>query len=246
MRFIYKYLILCCIVLIGKVVYGQTNGLYSSVLNQSSNSLYGKITGEIYYFPPGGNSNHFLHNEWAPGKVTFRSGEIFDNVKLRYNAFEDELIAYNGNVKVLIKIDKEKIKEFTLNLSQTDLKIPDMTFVNIDSVSAFVNTNYFECLYHGNVMLLVSHRISELKVSPYNDSSGKLRDTEFVLRKANFIYSPLRGLTKIQLSNHAVAKAYPEKKHEILKFMRSKKIKISETGSAIHAFQELDEAGLIK
>jgi len=245
MRIIFKYLILCCFVLSVVVSSGQPAGLYDSKLNQSSNNLYGKIIGEVYYLPPGANSNYFLHKEWVNGTVVFRTGEVFDNIKLRYNAFKDELIAFNENDRLLVLIDKEKVKEFTLDFSKSETKIADITFVNIDSVSLLVNTNYFECLYRGNVMLLISNRITELKVSPYNDSSGKLRDTEFVQRKANFIYSPEIGLIKVRLSNRSIAKAFPEKKHEILKLIRKSKIRISDAETATLAFQTLDKDGLL-
>lgn len=245
MRIIFKYLIMCCFVLSGVASSGQSTGLYDSKLNQSSNNLYGKIIGDIYYLQPGANSNYFLHKEWVSGTVVFRSGEVFNNIKLRYSAFEDELIAFNENTRVLIQIDKEKVKEFTLNFSNSETKNADITFVNIDSVSLLVNTRYFESLYRGNVMLLISNRITELKVSPYNDSSGKLRDTQFVQRKANFIYSPEIGLIKIRLSNRSIAKAFPGQKHEILKLLRQNKIRISDGGTATMAFQTLDKAGLL-
>jgi len=245
MKWIIKYLLFCYLITVAAVSGGQT-GLYSATLKQSSNNLNGKITGEIYYLNPKANSYFFLHKEWVKGKVVYKTGEVFENIDLRYQAFNDELIAYNVNNRALVKIDKEKVKEFTLNFSESDENATNPTFVNIDSVSIFVNTNYFECLYRGTVMLLVSSRVIEKKVTPYNDSNGEFRDSEFILRKASFIYSTQNGLSRITYSNNSVANVYPVQKREIKKTLRQNKIKISDAKSAADAIEILDKAGLLK
>lgn len=246
MKWLIKYLLLGYFIIVAAASGGQTTGLYYANLKQSSNNLSGKITGEIYYLNPKANNYFFLHKEWVKGKVVYKTGEVFENIDLRYQAFNDELIAYNENNRVLVKIDKEKVKEFTLNFSYSDENVTNPTFVNIDSVSIFVNTNYFECLYRGTVMLLVSSRVIEKKVTPYNDSNGEFRDSEFILRKASFIYSIQNGLNRITYSNHSVANVYPEQKREIKKILRQNKIKISDAKSAANALEILDKAGLLK
>lgn len=245
MKRIVKCLLICCLILDSMFTFGQT-GLYSANLKQSSNNLNGKISGEIYYLNPKANNYFFLHKEWVKGTVVFKTGEVFENIDLRYQAYNDELIAYNENNRALVKIDKEKVKEFTLNFSESDKNETNSTFVNIDSVNIFVNTNYFECLYRGSVMLLVSSRVIEKKVTPYNDINGEFRDSEFILRKASFIFSNLNGLTRIMYSNHSVAKAYPEQKRAIKKTLRQSKIKISDAKTGANALEILDKAGLLK
>ena len=246
MNRVIKYLLFCYLITVAVVSDGQTTGLYNANLKQSSNNLNGKISGEIYYLNPKANSYFFLHKEWVKGSVVFRTGEVFENIDLRYQAFDDELIAYNENNRALVKIDKEKVKEFTLNFSESDENATNSTFVNIDSVSFFVNTNYFECLYRGTVMLLVSSRLIEKKVTPYYDSNGQLRDSEYILRTASFIYSTQNGLSRITYSNHSVANVYPDQKREIKKTLRQSKIKISDAKSAVNALEILDKAGLLK
>lgn len=241
-----KYLFFSYLVTVTVLSFGQPTGLYNPNLKQSSNNLNGKIAGEIYYLNPKANNYFFLHKEWVKGSVVFKTGEVFENIDLRYQAFNDELITFNENNRVLVKIDKEKVKEFTLNFSDSDENATNPTFVNIDSVSIFVNTNYFECLYRGTVMLLVSSRVIEKKVTPYNDSNGEFRDSEFILRKASFIYSIQNGLNRITYSNHSVANVYPEQKREIKKILRQNKIKISDAKSATNALEILDKAGLLK
>ncbi len=245
MNIVFKYILICWFLSTAVESTAQSAGLYNPVLQQSSNSLFGKIIGEVFYMPPGANSNYFLHSEWVKGTIIFRSGEVFNNYRLRYNAFEDELIAYNGNTNVMMKVDKEKVQEFVLNLSETGAKNADMLIVNIDSASNIQNTNYFECLYRGTIMLLISNRIVELKVSPYHDSSGRLRDTEFVLRKANFIYSSKTGTSRVRFSNYSVASLYPENKREIKKTLRQNRMRITDARSAALALELLDKKGLV-
>lgn len=246
MNLVFRYLMLFCMVSAFAKVNAQNVGLYNGSLSAASNSLKGKLTGEVYYLPPRANTNYYIEKEWIKATIELKTGEVFNNVSCRYSNFEDELIYFNDNIKALVKADKEKVSGFTLNYELSGKNRPDVTYVNIDSVSNIVNTNYFECLYRGKVMLLVANRISELKVSPYNDSSGILRDTEFVARKATYIYSPTMGLNRVKFSNHSIANAFPENEKTVLKLLRQNKIRISDGFSAAKALDLIEKAGLTR
>jgi hypothetical protein len=94
--------------------------------------------------------------------------------------------------------------------------------------------------------LFAFYQIEEIKVSPYNDNSGKIRDTEFRLKTIYYMLSSKLGLTRIQLKNRSLFTLYPENKKEIRRLLRKNRISIVDEHSAIQAFKLLDESGYLK
>lgn len=220
-------------------VCGQNPGLHSPSLNEKSNNLMGKLTGEIYYFNSKANSNFFLQKDWTEGTITLKTGEVFEGIKMRYLAYGDELVVYNDNNRALVKTDKKKISEFALKNGESN-KDGFTVFVNLDSVNNIFTNDFFELIYRGKVMVLVSNIVVAKKVTPYNNSRGELTDTEYVLRRTGFMYLPGHGLEKIRFSNRSVAALFPEKKHEILKFLRQNNLRITKINPSPTIFELLD------
>jgi hypothetical protein len=106
------------------------------VLNKNSNRLEGKLTGLTYRIPPLTNSTHFLQDRWVEGSILLEDGDLFDDVRIRYLSFHDELVAYNPNLKQLLIVDKEKVNSFTFNYPQGQQKFIKLYF------DAFVDAGY--------------------------------------------------------------------------------------------------------
>lgn len=240
----FKYLIAILLPMWPIWVNAQNQGLYNSNLSETSNRLEGKLTGEIYYFEITENSNYFLHQNWVNGSITLKNGEIFENQKIRYHAYLDELIVYNSANKVLVKADKNTISEFKVYEPEPDGSVAVKTFINFDL--ADVNKGFCEQLYSGSIQLLVFYRIIEKKVDAYIDENGIGRDNEFVMKETTCIYSKEKGLRAMKLKNSSFFAIYPEHEKEIRKIFRENKIKISDKTSAIQAVGLIDEARLLK
>ena len=91
----------------------QNSGLSWNTLNENSNRLKGKIRGETFYVTSTSNQFFFLQRDWADGKIELTDGDIYDNVKMRYYAFGDELVAYNDRIRSLFIVDKDIVKRFS-------------------------------------------------------------------------------------------------------------------------------------
>jgi hypothetical protein len=81
------------------VLLDQIDPLFQNSSISSSSPRYAEIIG-----------TPFLTDDWLFGKVTLISGQTFDNIRLKYDAFGD-LLVVNQNGKEIV-IDKSKIKSF--------------------------------------------------------------------------------------------------------------------------------------
>ncbi|MEN8117821.1 MAG: hypothetical protein ABFS16_12620 [Bacteroidota bacterium] len=219
---------------------GQNSGVYWDNLDLNSNRLQGKIMGEVYFITPEANNYFFLHRDWLPGKVVLTDGDEYRNIYLRYLALYDELIAYNENINVMYKIDKELVKSFVFAHDGTLIKFIRLPFKSYNSPYRF-----FHELYAGSQLLLAYHYVSEVRISPYKDKYGIMRDTEFRQNTDYYMYSGESGFKKLQPKRRAYIKAFPEHKKEIKKIFRKNRLVIVDEASMIQAFMMLDENGLL-
>jgi hypothetical protein len=243
---IQKYMVLSLILLLHAVATAQNSGLYSRNLSGNSNRLQGKLTGEVFFLSLNSNSSHFLQQDWVEGTITLKDGDVFEGVRMRYKAVDDELVAYNSNIQTLFIVDKNTVKQFTYKVPSGSGTFTERKFVNLDSIDTYLNRTFFEELYAGSAKLFAFYQIEEIKVSPYTDNTGKMRDTEFRLKTIYYMLSNKLGLTRIQLKNRSLFTLYPENKKEIRKILRKSRITITDEHSAIQAFNLLDENGFLK
>lgn len=219
----------------------QNTGFYWTQLNDSSNRLQGKLMGKVYYISALANSKFLYPSEWIDGAVTLKDGDTYENMKLRYHVYEDELIAYNKNNNTLYFVEKELVKSFSF---EEDGKT--RIFLKLSRAKGNGKQQYFEELYSGTLSLLVFRYMYEHKVSPYLDKLGTMRDTEYRLQSEFYLYSENRPPQKILPKRRALLNTFPENKKEIKKVLRRNGLYIKEQQSMIQAFRILDEAGLLQ
>jgi len=207
-------------------------------LSESSNRLEGKLTGTIYVLTPKSNSNYFLHDDWFDGSITLEDEDVFEDLKLRYQAFDDELVVYNNNLRNLFVIDKEKVKSFTVKTSAKNQKFVKYFFEGYPK-----GDRYFEVLYDGQRKMLAYHEILEEKTRPYVDQFGIMKDTYFRLNTNYYMYSPEIGFQRIRLRRASLLNHFSENKREIRRMLRRYNVDVFEEEGMIRAFGILDESG---
>jgi hypothetical protein len=184
----------------------------------------------------------FYQQDWKVSTVTLTDGDVFENVKLRYLAYGDQIVAYNDNMRTLFKIEKETVKQFTYKNEETNT---EMKFVNVCSEENFNGCRFFQELYSGNSKLMAFHFVEDIKVSPYTDKHGIMRDSEYRMNTSYFLFNDELGLIRIQKSRRSFIKNFQEKKREIKRLLRKNKQIIIDENSMIQAFTLLDEAGVL-
>lgn len=225
--------------LISFVGLSQNSGFYWGNLTTSSNRLQGKITGEIFYASSLANKYFFMQKYWVEGSIKLVDGDIFENVNMRYNAFDDELVAFNNKINVLYIVDKDVVGEFVISAENSSKKFVKYYYTGMNK-----GNRYFEELYSGTFSLLAFHNIYEEKVRPFVDELGKMRDIEYNKEVDYFIYSEENGFYKIRMNKQSLINTFPENKKEIKKIFRKNKNYVNNERSLIQAFILLEKAGL--
>jgi len=220
--------------------YTQHTGIFWNILNESSNRLQGKISGEVYSISSLSNTYHFLQKDWTTGSVVLTDGDVFEDMKMRYLARGDELIAYNDNLRTLYKIDKEIVSKFYF---KDNTGVRGFVKLHFDGINE--GDRYFEELYSGDTKLLAFHHVVEVRVSPYADKQGILRDSEFKMSVNYYMNSSENGFKRLQTKRRSFIKTIPQHKKEIRNLFRQNKIVLSKEKSMIQAFELLDNENLL-
>lgn len=214
----------------------QKSEFHWEQLNENSNRFEGKLTGTVFVLSSKSNSNYFLQKDWADGSITLIDNDVFDGLKLRYNAFEDKLVVYNDNLRSLFTADKERVKSFTVKTSEGEHKFVKYYYNGFPK-----GDRYFEVLYSGGRDFLAFREIVEEKTRPFVDKFGIMKDTRFQGKTTYFMYSPKTGFQKIRLRRRSVLTVFPENKREIRRLLRRNKVNNFEEKGMIRTFELLDK-----
>lgn len=235
-----KYILSILVLIIGLGVQAQNSGLQWDGLNASSNRLEGKLKGKIYYISPLANRNFLFPKDWVDGEIVLADGVKYENMKLRYLASSDELIAYNERTFKLHYVDKEQIRSFLL----IDDEI-NRHFELIYSKEGNKKGRFYEVLFQGKQSLLARRYIYEQKVMPYVDKMGTMRDVEYELHAEYFRYLPDGSFHKISINRRSVVHAFPEHKKQVKKLIRNYSISLSSEASMVFLFNHLEKENIL-
>jgi len=226
---------------------GQNTDFYWVKLNKNANRLQGKLRGEYYFNSLVSNSYFFLHKDWQDASITLIDGDVFENIKIRYLAYGDELISYNENIRsYFYMIDKNIVKEFSIKEVLNSGEIKEHKFVKLYFDGILKGDRYFKELYSGTNSLLLYYNIRATKVRQFKDKSGIIRDTEYRMHITYYLHSDDKGFSKLNKTKRSFRRTLPEYKKEIRKIFRQNKISLYDEKSMTQAFKLLDEAGLLQ
>lgn len=233
-------IIILFLVLTAFVGKGQTTGFYWNNLNQTSNRLQGKLTGEIYYLNAAEGKYHFYHDRWYEGTIVLTDGDVYKNMRLRYMSFRDKLVAYNDANRALFIVDKDIVDTFYI-----DSENVKQTFVRLKSDISPKGNHYYEVLYSGTRSLLVYHIIKEKKTRPYKNELGILSDIEYEQDREYYLYSEATGFERVRMGRQSFYSIFPEHKKEIKRILRKNKVIFKDEWAIIKSVTELDKAGIL-
>jgi hypothetical protein len=220
MRTIYQILLPALLVLLISELSAQE--FYNSVkpITTESNTLNYKLTGRRYHFTSTIRGPVYLDDEWRLGSVILANGDRHQNIYLKLNTLNDDLLWYNDRTGAITILDKFIIDEFIL-----DTNNQNPTFfrkLNYDRYPK--GEHYFNVVYDGKVKLLKWFLTEEISVPAYYDQSGYLKGTEYQMRKILFIVFPDNSLIKIDGSKKSFLDLFPEQKKKVRQLFRKNKI----------------------
>jgi hypothetical protein len=195
---------------------GQMDDFYWSDYHSAANSEAGKLTGTKFIYSVVMNVDYFYHKDWHKGNLITEDGETHTGISLRYDAFNDELVAYNPSVKGLFKVDKYIVRSFFVEVPGAGNQ--HFKRASLDEFSK--REHFFEVLYEGGVTLMRRNRIIERKTSLYKNKYGKLDNRLYELMQQNFVLLPDQTVRRIYPGRKSVISLFPDKKRELRRLFR--------------------------
>lgn len=153
-----------------------------------------KPSGTVYQKNNNYKGSEFLFDEWQPGELHLKNGQILGDLWLNYNAYTDDVVySIQGNSSVVVS--KYQLHGFKIMVQSFE-----KTFIlsERDSVlrSGFSTPTFLEVLYNGKNKVY-SQRVFMVnnllvKDNPFNKSVYYSKDTYFVSTSGVLIDSPHR------------------------------------------------------
>jgi hypothetical protein len=165
-------------------------------------NLYYKIKGDQFLFS----------TEFMTGSVTVE-GKTFNNLLLKYDIFNDELLAITDH-GIILQLNKEMIDLFTMKYQDQIFNFKKLDADSLNSLSGYVNV-----LYDGGTSLYVKYKKEILLLAIENKYD--------MFNQINRIFVEKNGeIFKVD-SKGELLKLLEDQKHQVRSFIRSNKIRIS-------------------
>jgi hypothetical protein len=163
---------------------------------------YHRIEGDQFLF-----SGFFM-----PGTVSI-NGKTFQNVRIKYNILEDEIIT-PVNIEDILQLNKEMVDSFSISFEDKIYR-----FINIRSDTLKDLTGYVNILYKGNTSFFVKH-IKTITPSFTSKSDGNfIENHRMYLVKDNLVHTINGTRTLFRVLN--------ADKEQIRNFIKKNKLRIS-------------------
>ena len=159
------------------------------------------------------NKDQFLFsNIFLPGTLSM-NGQIFKNVKIRYDIYSDEIMI-PMNLEDIVQLNKEMVDSFTINFENKVYKFTKLQEETLKGLKGYVNV-----LYNGKSALYVKYR-KEISQSVTDVSNGEFFQTHQIYLMKDSIIHPI---TK----TNDFFKILNRDKMQIRSFIKTNKLRVS-------------------
>ena len=215
----FSFLVMCI------SMHAQTNvGL---VVPAVDSTFSAKLTGEYFYENKQYIGQQYFNDTWAQSDILLSTGEMINNVSLKYNGFFDEVIWLNNSNYGKFKLDKSYIQEFWLKNEQN----PTIHFKKIN-VSEPDNDHrpdiFVEIGVEDKISLYIQRKISVVETQTMYKNDAYRNFEVIEATPVYYIRLPSNRYLKInRVRRRTFLKLFPEKKKAIAKVIRVNDLDIS-------------------
>jgi hypothetical protein len=157
----------------------------------------------------------FYHDDWVNGKVVFESGRTAENIQLKYNVYEDELLILQSETGA-IYTDKNNVTSFAF--LHPDLQREEW-FIKYPHPKKPGSTQYFQVIFQGKVNLLGHNKIVFEKANYEGGYSNDKRYDEFKSYTTFYYNTASTTPQKLKSSAGGVAKIFPDKQAQVKQYI---------------------------
>jgi hypothetical protein len=216
MRLIKILMITALCILAMTRAYCQAEDFFWSDYSNITNISTSKLTGTKYIYSAQYSYSHFFHQKWYIGDIVTEDGELHTGLKLRYDAYNDQLVVHNERVNGLFIIDKYTVRSFHVQVSPGEIQY----FRKISLEGTDQSGQYMQVLYNGKVDLFCQNKIIEELTTWYKDKTGRINNSVYVLRQFYYLSRDEKHLQRILPGRKQVISLFPDRKPEIKKLLR--------------------------
>jgi len=179
------------------------------------------------------NGVPYYNSDWLNGDVTMKSGEIYHDLQLHYDAYRDDLIYFNEVSKKAIIIDKNAIICFTLkHKNGTEELFEPLQDDNLRSLSG----RYLTILLKDSISVIKRCKTEE---ESYNYITNNGKTGQFIHKETIYAWNG-NELTPIPMRRKAIYKQFPEHKEKLRKFIIHNHIKLKNQSDIILLYKEIN------
>lgn len=172
----------------------------------------------------------YYNSDWLKGDVVMKSGEVYHNLQLRYDAFRDDLIYFNNNLRQSIIIDKESIKGFSLQHTNGTEEYFEPLY------NPKFNGRYMAILLNDSVSVVVKYFT---KTNQFNELRNDGKTAEF-LHKETIYYLYNSEIQIVPKRRSAVIKQFAEHKDALHRFCIHNHIRMKNKSDIVLLFSEIN------
>lgn len=201
-----------------------------------------QLSGEIYRFNMQSTGDSYYFSDiWLNGDVLLESGKTVLDESLKYNIYTDELVWMSGIKKQQVKVEKELVKGFTINIAGEEKPLVFKKIPLSESLSSKPKNTFLQELYEGEVSLMAHRRV--IKSGKRLSRSGKslISVINLRLKPIFYIVTPDNEIIEIgRFKKLSLYRIFSDNRDEIRKAFRSEKISIQSEADLIRAVAIID------
>lgn len=203
--------------------------------SQTRRTAIQHITGEpfVHYYATF-DGVPFYKGDWMTGSITMKSGEIYNNLELRYDTYKDNLIYRNDISNNVIIVDKNSIDNFTLTDKSGKTEL--FKSINDKSLKDFED-RYLAIILDDSISVL---KKCEAKEEIYTNANPNIKKTGAFDHKNTLYAWNKKGYYTVPKSRRAVYKQYPDLKGDIRKFVLHNHIRMKNEDDVRLLYQEIN------
>lgn len=179
----------------------------------------------------------FYMETWLSGSITFQNDEHIENIQLKYNVYEDELIINKSNAGQFY-LPKTEIKSFTLQHGSPQ---QSYTFIRLQHPKKATQSQFYRIIHHGAINLLEYTRVVFEKADFEGGYSNNKRFDEFKKYPAFYYNSATSIPKKVKTNPKAISKLFPNKNGEIKKYIDENGLDCNNEEDLIKIFSYYDK-----
>jgi len=183
----------------------------------------------------------YLSDEWLVGNVLLENEKEYQNVKLKYDAYQDQLIGLQQE-KYPILLDKDKVRAFTM-MAEDSMEV--FKFVKAKyldhSLKRVDGDQYVQVLHQGIVSLFAVNRKLLNKANYRGAYNYGNKYDEFVNIEPTYYLAEAGEAHKLKLKKRKVIKSFASHMQAISRFIENEQLQLNNEESLLKLIAYYEE-----